>query len=131
MDVIDLAKVRAAREAGKPFERGEWLFNMSVFAPPHGAVDPQYSGFMPECADSELTDTQHMRMAADALENIAWILRDMAHDQEPDADGRVLSRTTIYESSRVRTWISSDIQSGEQKQWMIDRLDDAKKNVAE
>lgn len=124
MEIIDLAAARAARESDKKFEVGEWLFNLSVFAPP--VAGGQYAGKIFDAADLRITDAAHMRMSAAALENIAAILLDMAHFAEENDDGRVLGRVTVFESARVRTWVSEQIETEDQAQWLRDCMDDAK-----
>jgi len=70
-----------------------------------------------------------LRHHADALENLAWILRDQAHLMQPNEDGRVLSYLTVWENARVRTWISDQIVTPEQEDWLARRYDEAKSTI--
>lgn len=127
MKIIDLAAAREARESGKGPPIGKWLFNLAVYAP--AVADGQYSGNIFDAADLQMAEAPHIRLAAAALENIAAILLDVAHLTEPDSDGRVLCRTTVFESSKVQTWVSDQIETAEQQAWLSGRLDDAKLTI--
>lgn len=125
MKIIDLAEEKRRRElASAEPVNGDWLFSLDVYAPVK--VGMQHTGIISKMSDAgEAPTAEQMRRHADALSNLADILRDQANAIEPDDDGKVLSRTTIFESSRVRVWISDEIKSPEQHDWLTERYADA------
>jgi hypothetical protein len=67
-----------------------------------------------------------LRLAAPILENIARLMRDNANLEAPDDNGFVLAQVTIFESSKVRSWVSDKVSTEDQIEWLDRRLDDAK-----
>lgn len=117
-NVVSIAKAREQRSSPKATDR--YLFTLHVY---DGGADGDYgciSGLNEEMDGDELRD------AAGRLECLARIMRDQAEDIDPDEDGFILGRVTVWESSRVRCWTSDRVATDEQIAWLHDRLDDAK-----
>lgn len=125
--VIDLMAEREKRKKGEhePPDRGRWMLMLNVYAP--ATADDKHSGWIESYdPDDNLTPGERLRGFAAALDELSLMLRDQAEQIEQSDDGHVLSRVTVFESSRVRAWTSDKINSPEHATWMARRFDEAK-----
>lgn len=122
-DIIDLVDYVNAKKIGND-PHGEWMFRLDVFAPK--TEDKSHSGLIISFNDGDRRDVaDRLRAYANALEDLASIVRDDAEDMQPSEDGKVLARLKVWESSRVQIWTSSMVETQDQAEWLRLRLDDA------
>lgn len=121
--VVQIADWRK-KKRGDEGERGDWLFDLRVFAGPNGfegSVIDKNEAF------SHLATGDEMRMHADALDQLVWFLRQMAEEVTPTDNGMPLATATIYKSSLTRVRVNDDeFGTEEQLAWLDERWDDAK-----
>ena len=74
----------------------------------------------------EKSEAVNLRYVADAMEDMARMIRDHAEAKEPSDDGVVMAFARVMENSRVRVWTSNKVETPEQVKWLHARFDDAK-----
>ena len=122
-NVIDFG---AEKDKRAPQDEPRYEFSLDVYTHDGGDLSGRLHGFD---AEDGCTRGERLRIFARFLEDLAANLRDDAQQAEPDDDGFVLGRFTVWESSRVRSWVSNRCGSEEQVEWMRERLDDAKQTI--
>lgn len=123
-NVINIADFRKKDGGG---QKSEWLFDLRAFR-----CGDCYEGSIIDFNDTVGDGVgDRLRLYADCLDQLSWILRQQAENMEPSDDGVPLATALIFESSRVRVRVNDDrVVSAEQMEWLHSRFDDAKAAAA-
>lgn len=120
-DIIKIADHR--RKSEPPRGDGDWLFDLSVFADGEINATATISSFN-DADGLEVAD--RLRRYADALDSLAWLIRQQAEKHAPSGDGDCLCAVRIFESSKARVRIHDRIETSSEAhmQWLEECLGD-------
>lgn len=90
--------------------------------------DGEWFGEIVHMREDGKEPAERMRYYVEALNSIAFRMQRMAEEIGPSMHGKMVATATIYADAAVSVRaVSSDFVDEEQKEWLVDRFDDAKK----
>ncbi len=106
-------------------EDTRWRFNLSVYDGPEGLITEFNDEDGLEAAD-------RLRDFARMLDVLSFLMKQQAEEIEPGDDGHCLAQAHIYENSRVVLRVDDHrVTTDDQREWIKERLEDAKGIVAQ
>lgn len=121
-EIFNIRDERNRRKDEKPPEpEGSYFVRVDVY-------EDGVAGAVLDMGDDIAPD--ELRVIANHLATLSRWLRDQAVDVDGNMEEDMLAEFRVFKSSRVWASINADMMTPEQVDWMIARLDDAKKIVA-
>ena len=121
-NVIEFSKYKK-----EPDEEQRWIVDLSIFK-----SDRQTSAKIIDANldDEDQSHGDRYRYIADRLDDLSFIFRQYAEAENPSERGAVIATATIFEDSTVRVRTDENkVVTGEQKEWVRRRFDDAKETA--
>lgn len=126
--MTNIISIADRRRSAPPTTEPVWRFDLRVWdtdCGPEALVTDFFDG-------DGLAAAERLRQFASMLDTISYYLMQQAHHMEPNDDGQILAKLSVFENSRVRLRVNDDmIQTVAQEEWLRRRFDDAKAIVNE